>query len=479
MSDFLSTCVSTVMNPIPFKEWLELLNENFKLEGTLSKGRLPEAEIESISINSRTIKPGAVYFALDGQRFDGHDFVKSAFEKGAICCVVKKSWQADQKSAASRMLVRVADPLDSLQQLAKNYRSNYNIPVLAITGTNGKTTTKEMIAAVLAARYQIIKTIGNLNNHIGLPLSLMQLDKKSEIAVLEMGANHSGEIKTLCDIAAPTHGLITNVGSGHLEFFGSVNKVAKAKAELFDSLPSDGGAFVNLDDERIKKIKRHVSDQVTFGFQPEADIKGQFLEMNDSGCAGFRLQDTVDIQLQTPGRHKIYNALAAAAAGIYWQVPIKNIADVLANFSSYSKRMELYQLGNTTILLDAYNSNPDSLTAALESLNYLAQKREGRAIAVLGDMLELGDYSENAHQRAGEQAAHMNLDALFLYGDFSLACKQGYINSKGKYAQIYSDKTELAQGLFDFIKNGDLILIKGSRGMAMETVWQALQQLAG
>lgn len=157
------------MNPIQFKEWLELLNENFKLEG-----RLPEAEIESISINSRTIKPGAVYFALEGQRFDGHDFVESAFEKGANCCVVKKSWQSDQKSAASRMLVRVTDPLDCLQQLAKNYRSNYNIPVLAITGTNGKTTTKEMIAAVLAERYQIIKTIGNLNNHIGLPLSLMQ-----------------------------------------------------------------------------------------------------------------------------------------------------------------------------------------------------------------------------------------------------------------------------------------------------------------
>jgi len=460
------------MNPISFKNWFGLVDNIIEFNGID-----PTSTIHSISIDTRTLKPGDVYFALKGDRFDGHDFVKMAFEKGASASVVNKNW-IDDSLSEQNAIIWVEETLIALQTLAKNYRSTFKIPVLGITGTNGKTTTKEMIAAVLSNKFRTVKTTGNLNNHIGLPLSLLNIEDKSEVAVIEMGANHIGEIKNLCEIATPTHGLITNIGAGHLEFFGSIENVAKAKGELFENLNEDDVAFVNVDDERVVRIAKNVKSQFRFGFNGNSDVKAEFLGLNDSNCARIRLEDEMEIQLKVPGKHQIYNALAAAAVGTYWNIPLEDIANTISNYTSFSKRMEQFIFQKSLILLDAYNSNPDSLKPALESLHFLAKKRNGRAVAVLGDMLELGNLSEISHENAGIWASENEVEALFLFGDFAPFYKKGFTNSGGNITQIYSNKSVLAKGLFEFLKEDDVILIKGSRGMAMETVWLDLKQMA-
>ena len=458
------------MKSLPLKKFIRLTGEKINL-GAPFRDKI----FGSISIDTRTLKAGAVYFALRGELFDGHTFIPQAMAKGALACVVRKDRQGEFLSGRQGSIIGVDDPLFSLQQLAGNYRAMFAVPVLAITGTNGKTTTKEMIASVLAQKYKIVKTPGNLNNHIGLPLSLLQIEDDTEIAVIEMGTNHFGEIERLCEIARPDHGLITNIGAGHLEFFGSVDDVAGAKAELFKSLPEDGLAFVNADDSRIMAAAKIVRQQIRYSLHHDAEVRGEFLSLNPEGCAGFRLQNQVEVQLQVPGEHQISNALAAAAVGIYWHIPLNDIATALENHRSFSKRMEKHEWHGAAILLDAYNSNPDSLRAALATLSHLIRTRQGRAVAVLGDMLELGEVSEAAHEKAGQEAAEAGVTLLLLYGDFAAAFERGFTRAGGKQVRVYSDKSTLAGDLQTLLQNGDVVLIKGSRGMAMETIWQELQ----
>jgi len=455
-------------------KWLALLDPGFQLEGTTEN-----IHINQVAIDSRDIEPGAAFFALPGERSDGHYFVKEAFDKGAAVCVVQKNWLFSDLLQQNGLLVRTENPLHTLQTLARNYRQQFTLTILGLTGSNGKTTTKEMAAAVLAKRLRIIKTPGNLNNHIGVPLSLLQIQNDTEIGLIEMGTNHPGEIKKLCGIAAPTHGLITNIGAGHLEFFGNLENVARAKAELFDSLPEEGVAFVNINDKRIKKIAGRIKNQIKFGVNRKADITGKMLGMNKRGCVRFRLQDEIDIQLKVPGRHQINNAVAAAALGVYWGIPITEIAAALANYSSFSKRMEWNDFHHAVVLLDAYNSNPDSLRAALDTLVFISSQRHGRAIAVLGDMLELGEQSQSAHEQAGHWAAQQQVSALLLYGNFSQFTAAGFRAGGGSNVEIFIDKQKLAATLSRQLQPQDVVLIKGSRGMAMETVWQELQRLAG
>ena len=438
-------------------------------------GNKPDVPVRGVSIDTRTLQPGEAYFALAGERFDGHDFVQDAFAKGAVLAVVRSGWPGRDRIQGKGFLVPVADPLSSLQRLAANYRRRFELPVLGLTGTNGKTTTKEMAAAVLARKYRVVKTPGNLNNHIGTPLSLLQLEDRTDVAVIEMGTNHFGEIRRLCKIAAPTHGLITNVGSGHLEFFGTVENVARAKAELFESLPKEGVAFVNVDDPLVVKVAERVRSRFTYGFENAADVQGRFLGLNGRACARIAVGGE-EIQLQVPGRHQIGNALAAAAVGIFWEVPLEAIRDALENYRSFSKRMEVHTWHGCTVLLDAYNSNPDSLRGALETLTELAEKSSGRAFAALGDMLELGKWSEPAHREAGRRAAGLGVAGLFLFGEFAPLTCAGYREAGGEICEIFSDKSQLAQTLAEILRPGDVLLIKGSRGMAMETVWESLRQ---
>lgn len=460
------------MKPLPVEKFIRLIGEKINPDAPFL-----DKIVGSISIDTRTMAAGAVYFALRGEKFDGHEFIPQALAKGALACVVRKDRQADFSPGRQSLIIGVDDPLYSLQQLAGNYRSMFAVPLLAITGTNGKTTTKEMVAAVLEKKYQIVKTPGNLNNHIGLPLSLLQIEDKTEIAVIEMGTNHFGEIDRLCEIARPDYGLITNIGAGHLEFFGTVDDVARAKAELFRGLPENGTAFVNADDSRILAAAKMVRQQIRYSLHNDVEVRGKFIGLNADGCPGFRLQDQVDIQLQVPGKHQISNALAAAAVGIYWHVPLSDIAAALENYRSFSKRMEKYEWHGASILLDAYNSNPDSLQAALTTLSHLTSVQQGRAVAVLGDMLELGEVSEAAHEKAGEEAVKAGVTLLLLYGDFAEAFKRGYARAGGEQVRVYSDKSRLARDLQTLLQDRDVVLLKGSRGMAMETVWQELQTM--
>ena len=461
------------MKALTLQNFVDMLGQNTQVEGVFE-----DIVINSVSIDTRTLVPESIYFAIKGDRFDGHQFVTKAFEMDAVACVVNCNWKSEETLFEKYTLIRVEDPLLALQDLASNYRQKFDIPVVAITGTNGKTTTKEMVAAILERKYNTFKTPGNFNNHIGLPLSLLQMDSKTEIAIVEMGTNHFGEIEHLCKIAKPTHGLITNIGAGHLEFFGSVDQVAKAKAELLENLPEEGVAFINSDDPKILKDRSKAKKQITFGFR-EAEIKGEFLELDDNGCASFLLQNQVEVELQVPGKYQIHNALAAASIGIHFDVSLEDISDALSSYKSYSKRMEIYSFGTKTVLLDAYNSNPDSLLAAFQTLKYLTIKKRSRSIAVLGDMLELGQLSEEAHRLGGEWAAQNEVDSLFLFGKYANDYKQGFQNKNKKEVFVFTEKSVLANELFNYSKNDDVILIKGSRGMAMETVWHDLQKMSG
>ncbi len=455
-----------------FEIWVKLLGPNVKVEGNYLN-----QNVSSVSIDTRTLQAGDIYFAINGDNFDGHNFIDSAFEAGAIACVAKEGWKPDWKISDQNIIVRCNEPLELLQMLAKNYRQKFSIPVLGLTGTNGKTTTKEMIAAVLESKYKVTKTIGNFNNHIGTPLSLLQIDKNTEIAIIEMGMNHAGEIAELCEFAAPDLGLITNIGAGHLGYFSDVEEIAQAKGELFKALPESGTAFVNGDDPRVVQESGPVKYKVTYGFSTETDVFGTDLEMDHNGFGKFKLQDMVDVQLHVPGRYQLHNALAACAVGMYFGISEPDIAEALKEFTGISKRMELIELGTSLIILDAYNSNPDSLIPAFETLSYLANRRNGRALAVLGDMLELGDKSQIEHENVGKTAVDDNIEVLFLFGPESKYTFESFKEAGGKTALHFDDKRELASTVLEILRKNDVLLIKGSRGMQMEEVWQELKNL--
>jgi len=439
------------------------------------EGSTPQ-KVVGVSQDTRSLRTGEVYVALRGERFDGHQFVPQAFQKGAVAAIVEKGWKPETPLPPDALLIRVEDPLYALQTIAHRYRMRFRVPVLAITGTNGKTTTKEMVAAVLAKKFRVVKTRGNLNNHIGLPLSLLAIDVQTEIAIMEMGTNHFGEIRRLCEIARPTHGLITNIGAGHLEFFGSVDEVAKAKAELFESLPEDGVAFVNLDDPRVVKIGEGVSRKFTFGFTGSPDVKGEFLGLDTFGRARLRFRQSRPIQLKVPGKHQAANALAAAAVGVFWEVPPEEICRALEEFSGYARRMEVFEWNGIHVLFDVYNSNPDSLRAALETLAHVRANTGSRALAVLGDMLELGEAAEQAHFEGGRLAARLGVDVLLTYGEFGEVFCKGYRSEGGRECAAFAEKPALAKKLAGLLRPGDVLLLKGSRGVAMETVWEEVKQ---
>lgn len=461
------------MDSLPFEEWVKLLGPKIKVEGNQQN-----RSVKSVSIDTRTLQPGDIYFAIKGDRYDGHDFVSAAWAAKTMACVVRNDWKSNTRIPEEQVIIRCDEPLETMQILAKNYRKKFSIPVLGLTGTNGKTTTKEMIANILETKFRVTKTVGNLNNHIGLPLSLLQIDNETDIAVIEMGMNHSGEIAQLCEIADPNYGMITNIGAGHLGFFTDVDEIGKAKGELFQALPDDGTAFVNADDPRVMREAQSLKNKVTYGFSPGVDIHGEDLGLDHNGCGKYRLQDLVDIQLQVPGKHQQNNALAASAVAMHFEIPIDEIADSLSGFTSFSKRMQLIEFGSNLIIMDAYNSNPDSLKSAFESLSYLAKKRKGRPLAALGDMLELGDFSQIEHNKAGKLAVDFGIEELFLYWKESQHTLSGYKQNGGNIAFYFEDKKELAQAVWESLREYDVLLIKGSRGMKMEDVWQELEMLA-
>lgn len=424
--------------------------------------------VAGFSIDSRSIQPNEVFVAIKGDRLDGHQFVPKVTENAEQICVVSGRWVERQIDLEGNFIV-VDDTLKALQEFSHYYRMKFDIPVVALTGSNGKTTTKEMVAAVLEERYSVHKNKGNLNNHIGVPLSLLDLEANHTLAVIEMGTNHFGEIARLAEIAAPTHGLITNVGPAHLEFFGSLKGVSKAKRELWDYLEKNGQtAFVNVDDPNLRENIPAVDKIVTFGFEHPAQVRGIFTGMNEEGKPGFQVSN-MNINLGIAGMHNIYNALAAVAVGLEFDLNMNQMKTALERFLPSAKRMEIVRKEGLVIINDCYNSNPESARKALQTLSQMDTK--GQRIAVLADMLELGEWAEREHRAIGEFVVSMhNINHLLTFGPLSELTSKAAFQSGLKSAMHFNDKDSLFKQLKKIMGDNDLVLIKGSRGMEMEYI---------
>jgi len=437
-----------------------------------------ERQVSGVSTDSRTTTPGQLFIPLKGERFDGHDYLAGLFARGISVAV------ADEKRAAEFLhykdvtLVLVPDTLRALGDLARSYRRRFSIPVVGITGSNGKTTTKEMLAAILAANGDGLKTSGNLNNLIGLPQMVFQLNEEHPWAVLEMGMSEFGEIDRLAEIVAPRIGIITNAFPAHLATLGSVAGVAKAKGELFRRLLPGATAIYNADDALISECPTPAG-VIRRGFGLHgAEITALDLTLCGNQGQRFTLkigEKTADLLLPAFGLHNIYNALAAAAAADSLGLPLEAIVSGLAAFTPYDKRFKLDDLGPVVLIDDSYNSNPASSGAALLTLREL--KGDKRAIAVLGDMLELGDESLPAHRAVGQLAAKC-VDRLYLYGAMGPAVAEAALEAGFPEHELFLAASH-EQILEDIVKDhldGDYILVKGSRGMRMDIVSSSLRE---
>jgi len=422
---------------------------------------IPEGPITGVSIDTRSLQPGDLFVALQGEHTDGHQFVDQALEKGA-CAVLVSKFYPDTKTDK---IIRVEDPLTALQEIAARRRKRCKGPVIAITGSNGKTTTKEMVAQVLKSTYQIHKTEGNLNNHIGVPLTLLKCPDQIDLMVLEMGMNHHGEIKRLCEIAVPTHGVITNIGRGHMGFFRSVEDIGQAKAELLESLRDSGTAFINGDDPILKLYRQTAANTIQFGFREGCQIRAKNISV--SGDCPAMIIDETEFHLNIPGEHQLYNALAAVAVGISLKIPLRHMARSLADFQSCSQRMEKRIRGGVQILNDVYNANPDSMLAALKTLTALQAIRR---IAILGDMLELGDFSTREHVELGKQMRFMKIDRFYGVGPEMAKTVQSLNQNGSKRGYHFDHVGDIASELEGQLHPGDAVLVKGSRKMRMERI---------
>ncbi len=430
--------------------------------------RLGARTFPGISTDTRTLAKGELFVALRGEQYDGNKFVAQAFKQGARCAVVDD--RADTASFAGEPYVVVKDTTAAFGRLANIYRRRFSIPVLAVAGSNGKTTSKEMIASVLATTYDVLSTSGNLNNQIGVPQTIFRLRKSHEVAVVEVGTNHFGELKYLCGVLEPTHGLITNIGHEHLEFFKTLGGVAKAEGELFAGLKTSGMAFVNIDDAYVARFATLARKKVTYGFSgKKASVVGSRADVDARGCARFTVKaknaKEFRVELTTPGKHGMMNALAAAAVGVTFGVPAPKIRKALAGFTAVGKRMEVVRSGGVTILNDTYNANPDSVFAALDTL--AAMECRGKKIVILGDMLELGTTARREHERVGDRISFLGLEYVLTFGPESRSINRRVRSDVNFH---YDQKNMLSEYAAELIARGDVVLVKGSRGMKMEDV---------
>jgi UDP-N-acetylmuramoyl-tripeptide--D-alanyl-D-alanine ligase len=435
----------------------------------------PEQKITGVSIDTRTLQRGEMFVALRGARFDGHEFVREAACLGASAAVVSDPTHATSSPSALSLL-QVQDTLTALQLLGANHRqrSAANIRVVAITGSSGKTTTKEMIAAVLGAKFEVAKTNGNLNNHIGVPLTLLGLNGHHQFAVVEMGMNHPGELHPLMEMARPEIGVITNVGMAHIENFHSESAIAAEKSTVVTELPATGCAILNADNKWTTLIRaRTRATVVTVGIENFADFRASDIRFGDGMT--FRLtvarkRDSVLCRIPVLGRHQVYNALQAAAVGWAVGMDLEEISAGLASMNPPKMRLEMKMANGVRFLNDAYNANLPSALAAMEVLAELPA--EGRKMVVLGDMLELGSYSEEAHRCVGEAVAKANAAVLVTVGE-QAAWAAGAAQKAGMdLHRIFHCKSSgmAADVIGSMVREGDCVLLKGSRAVHLEDI---------
>jgi UDP-N-acetylmuramoyl-tripeptide--D-alanyl-D-alanine ligase len=429
------------------------------------------------SIDSRTIRAGELFFAVKGERTDGHDFVAQAIEKGAVAAVVRRDQLARYPVITG--LLPVDDTLEALQTLARAVRRLWAKPLIGVTGSTGKTTTKDAIAHVLSQRFRVLKSEGNFNNHFGLPLTLLKLEPEHDIAVIEMGMSHAGEIAALAKIAQPEIGVVTNVAPVHLEFFDSVADIARAKYELIESLPAGGTAILNADDEYVSQFGRDFHGKVVlYGMSPSADVRAENVQSQGAMGSGFEVVSgscRERATLPLVGKHNIYNALAAVAVGLERGLTPSEAVGALVSLSASDKRGQVVQLGNITVVNDCYNSNPKALDAMVETLAAMPAKRR---IVIAGEMLELGPAGEEVHRRSGQHMAAQKID--WLVGVRGLAKPMvEAARAAGVRAEFVATPEEAGEWLIREARDGDVVLLKASRGVKLERALEKWSQSVG
>jgi UDP-N-acetylmuramoyl-tripeptide--D-alanyl-D-alanine ligase len=449
---------------------------------------LPEAEIhgpepvlsfERVCTDTRGDCQGALYVALKGESFDGNAFLNQAARAGALGALIGPT--ADPAALPSGLqCFRVADTLAALQRLAVWYRQSHSLcRAVAVTGSNGKSTTKQMIASVVSRRFRTLATQGNLNNHIGVPLTLLGLSPETEILVAEIGANHPGEVRSLAGMVKPDISVITNVAPCHLEGFGSLEGVLRAKLELFEGTNPGGVCIFNGDDPRLSgqapKVFPHT---LSFGLGQRNWIRGSEISLDSSGCASFLLEGTLRIRLNIPGRHNVMNAIAAAAVGRVLDLKDSEIKAGLESAVRLGMRMQLRDLGWIKVLNDAYNANPFSMREALNTLETI--EHPGRRVAVIGEMLELGGESSRLHCELAVDLAGRRLGLILLVGRFAGQMKEAFTGAGGDpgLALTAPDAASGWEALRNSLEQGDLLLLKGSRGVRLEQIMQKLEERA-
>lgn len=462
-------------------------------EGRLIAG-VGNIPISGVSIDSRTIKKGEIFISIKGDNFDGHNFIEEAVKKGAAGLVVQEGhpvttsllsgMRREDSMLSPHSIIAVKDTLSALQEMARFYRNNFRIPLVGVTGSNGKTTTKEMIWYILSRKVSVLKNDGNLNNHIGVPLTLFGLNPSHNIAVIEMGIGDRGELTRLCEIAGPTMAVITNIGPTHLERLGRIENVAEAKGEILGFIKSDGACVLNRDDTFFDVFKAKAPGRVvSFGMSPLADVYTEAADIAVDGrfmdSMKFRLVSPlgeVDINMHVIGLHNLYNALCAAATAYALGAQMEDIKYGLEKFTPVKMRSVIENVGGVYIINDTYNANPASMVAAIDTLKSLKEGK--RKFVVLGDMLELGDNAAMAHRDLGIYIAGTGIDGLISVGEFADCIADGAIDAGMAENRVatYKDYEQTVEKIKQWLNRGDIVLVKGSRGMKMERIVEGLKE---
>lgn len=443
-----------------------------------------DAYANGIAVDSRACEPRCLFVALPGERTDGHEHLESALENGARVLLVTRDASSLTVLLTSALrrgasVIRVSDGVRAIQDLAAHHRERLLCPVVGITGSTGKTTTKDLLVSMLSSSMRVVGTRDNRNNELGVPLTLLSAGSDTDALVVEMGMRGAGQIARLCQMARPLVGLVTNVGSAHVEIVGSIDDIARAKSELVEAIPPDGAVFFNGDDVNSRRFAEVAAAPVqTYGLQPSCDITAIDVVLDAGGCASFTLvtpQGSVPVRCPIPGRHNVYNVLAAAAVALRLAVPLEGIAEGVERSAISSMRMEtLVTAAGITVINDAYNANPTSMRAAIETLATI--ESDGKRVAVLGDMAELGGLTDLAHFEMGEVVARSSIGVLVTVGPRATRIAEG-ARAEGMPADVVrpcATAAEALEVLDDVLERGDVVLVKASRVMGLESIVEGL-----
>ena len=447
-------------------------------KGELKYGNV-DMVVKNISTDSRSVNEGDLFIPIEGEKFDGHAYIKDAIRGGATCILASKDSFIENVLDVS--VIKVRDTREAYLDIARYYRQKFNISIIGVVGSVGKTSTKDMIASVLGTKLNVLKTKGNLNNDIGVPRTVLEIDDSDDVAIIEMGMNHKGEISKLTRVVMPDYVVISNIGVSHIENLGSRYNILKAKLEVLEGLNKSGVVFLNKDDDMLSGAIDEIGfEVVTYGIKSDCDYRA--INIKDNGEDGINFDISLggriyNIEIKAVGMHNVYNALAGIAVGMKLGIPIHDIILGISNFKSGKMRLNIDDRLGVKIINDSYNASPDSMKAAIDVLDTVSKSR--RSIAVLGDMLELGDFSKDEHRKIGEYINEKDIDCVVTVGNDSEYIAKELLNRGHLDIYSFPSNRDTTEFLNDFIKKDDVILFKGSRGMKLEEIITGLDEVRG